>query len=228
MSRIWNESSKAGTRAFDAWKLVNHDLSAFLNVGLRFVRKGYEDTWEEVGSRPATEDDSDWPDAFEEEVQLLWPHEFEWMFLSAVVKDAVTAFEVYLEAVTDEVLSFHGLAFKRKDPSRSLPWDKLRQFCGTYFAIRLDDTRVKEIRGLRHLLTHRRGELRTDDERKKFGEREDGWPALEVVLTEDGVKQILADLAAVVRLIDSVAYRHSWGGERIHSLKFDPVDSGES
>lgn len=212
----WNESSGTVTRAFDSWKLVNQDMAAFLEVGLRFVRKGYQDTWDEVGSRPVGESDTDWPDAFEREVQLLWPHEFDWMFFSAVVKDAVTAIEVYLETVADEVLNHHGLELKAS--GRTLTWDKLRAFFAGYLDIDLDSERLREIRNLRHLLTHRRGELRTDDERKRFGQRDDGWPAFEAVLTENNVRSILADLGTIVRMVDSAAYRYSWGGERIPAL----------
>lgn len=214
----WNESTRAVTRAFDNWLLVNQDISAFLNVGLRFVRKGYQDTWDEVGSRPAGEND-EWPDAFEAEVGLLWPHEFEWMFLAAVVKDAVTAFEVYLEAAADEVLEHHGLTFRRKKRNRSLSWDTLKGFCEAYLGIRFDDTQVKRIRDLRHLLTHRRGELRTEEERKRFGDRPDGWTAFEAVLTEESTTSIIKELATVVRQIDREAYRFSWGGERIPELQ---------
>lgn len=138
-----------------------------MRLGLRFSRKAYEDIWNEVGARPGDES-AEMADLFHREVEGLWPREFEWMLLAAIVKDAISAFEVYLERAADEVLEHHGLGLRRKGLERSLKWDEIRHFYKTYLGVAVESTEVKQIRDLRHLLTHQRGELRTEKQRQQY------------------------------------------------------------
>ncbi|MFG2445242.1 hypothetical protein ACGFQG_20450 [Nocardia fluminea] len=82
---------------------------------------------------------------------------------------------------------------------------------GGYFdtELRLDvkPARVTEIRRLRHILTHQRGELRTAELRKKFGADPDtAWVSHQAALSAEVVTQILDDLGDVVRQADSAAW----------------------
>jgi hypothetical protein len=57
-------------------------------------------------------------DIFHERVDGLWPSDFERMLLAAAWKDAVTAYEVYVENSLHEVLQFQRLKYEGKDPDR--------------------------------------------------------------------------------------------------------------
>ena len=140
------------------------------------------------------------------------------MLRAAVIRDAVTAFEVYLEKSTSEVLRHHGYAWKLK-PGRTPRWDQLVKFTSGYLGITVDSDPVQRVRALRHTLTHMRGELRTQEQRDQFGIDDDsGFPSKWAVLTTESVIDSLDDLAAVVRTVDAVAWRFSYGGDRLPSL----------
>jgi hypothetical protein len=179
----------------------------------------YNDLWDEIGARPSTEDESDQPDVFHEEVDGLWPDDYHWMLRAAVIRDAVTAFEVYLEKATGEVLGRHGYAWKLK-PGRTPRWEQLVKFTSGYLGVTVDSDLVRRIRDLRHTLTHMRGELRTQEQRDQFGIEDDGsgFPSRLAVLTTESVIGALDDLAAVVRTVDAVAWRFSYGGHRLPGL----------
>jgi hypothetical protein len=55
----------------------------------------YERTRNEVAERPSDGEGPGLPDAFEDEVEGLYTEDFEWMLFSNILKDGVTAFEVY-------------------------------------------------------------------------------------------------------------------------------------
>jgi len=209
----WSRANGRVSRAFNEWALIDRDQRAFLHLGLRIAREAYDRLWEEAGHEPGDSDEPELLETFESKVEGLWPNDYEWMFLAAVVRDAVTNFEVYLEKASAEVLAAHEAAFT--NPPR---WGNLRwlfdQLGGT-----IDSDRIREIRDLRHFLTHQRGELRTDEQRKKFAaEPHDGFPPIVVELSEDFAIRVLDDLAATVCSIDAVVWEHAWRGKRIPAL----------
>lgn len=217
----WQESAGRITRSFNDWYLVDRDQRAFLRRGLEFSKDAYDRIWDDIAHQPGDPDGPDLPDLFDAAIGGLWPNDFEWMHLAGVTKDAVTNFEVYLEHVADEVMASHGKRFERE---RSAPWDKLVSFW-QMFHVEVDGAPVAEMRTLRHILTHRRGDLRTKEQRDQFGSSE---PFMDSVahLEADGIEARMDALAAVVRTVDPVAYDHTWGrnrSEAIISLDDDPL-----
>lgn len=213
----WNDNAGRVSRAFDEWMLVQKDIRAFMRLGLRFSRKAYEDIWNELGAQPPANDSDELPDVFHREIEGLWPRDFEWMLRAAVVKDTVSAFEVYLERAVDEVREHHGLAPMRKDPERSPTWCELVDFFKRYLGVMVASTEVEQTRDLRHFLTHQRGELRTEKQRQEF-QAPDDVIARYATLRDDDVERHLNTLDAEVRRIDPTVYRFSWGGERAEEL----------
>jgi hypothetical protein len=215
--RVWNESRGVVTRAFDRWRITESDIRRFLTLTTRWMDERYQDLWDEVSARPGSEDD-DQSDVFHREVDGLWPEDYHWMMQAAVIRDAVTAFEVYLEKATSEVLQFHGHAWKLK-PGRTPYWEDLVRFTSGYLGVSIDTGPVRRVRALRHTLTHMRGELRTQEQRDQFGVEEDsGFQGNRAVLTTELVIDSLDELATVVRKVDAAAWRFSYGGNRIANL----------
>jgi hypothetical protein len=70
---------------------------------------------------------------------------------------------------------------------------------------------VQHVRGLRHMLTHLRGELRSLQQREQFGRNGDGGlSSYRAELSVDAVVSALADLAEIVRRVDPVAWRFTY------------------
>jgi hypothetical protein len=208
----WSERDGSVTRAFDEWRLVDADIRRFLQMVGRWTDERYEHLWAEIGARPAS-DQSDTQEAvFHGEVGGLEPTDFHWMLGAAALRDAVTAFEVYLEQAGSEVLRAHRKAWKVKE-GRSPEW---RDLVGFYDALGVDlrAEPVVRIRQLRHLLAHQRGELRTADLRARYASIDEtaGWLA---DVDEAVVLRHCDSLAAVVREVDPIAWTYSWGRQRL-------------
>lgn len=78
---------------------------------------------------------------------------------------------------------------------------------------------MRQVRELRHFLTHRRGELRTETQRRKFGPDFEGLPPIVVELTEESVLGVLDQLGHSVRSIDPAVREHTFGGKRGADLR---------
>jgi len=82
--------------------VIDRDQRSFLAFGLRTAREAYDCPREEAAHEP----DHDGPelvDVFDDRIDRLWPHDYECMYLAAVVRDAVRNFEVYQEEASEEV-----------------------------------------------------------------------------------------------------------------------------
>jgi hypothetical protein len=147
----------------------------------------------------------------------MWPSDFEWMLLSSVVKDGVTAFEVYMEKAANEVRKVHGLA-DLKGKGGFLTWGDLKAFYKDHLGLSIDTAEVKRIRKLRHLLTHSRGELRTEADRMAFGDQAEVFPSCQAKLSRDQVVDMLDELGEAVRQVDPTVWRFAWTRDRVSSL----------
>jgi hypothetical protein len=187
-------------------------------LGRRWMDERYQGLWDEIGKQPGSEDGPDQPNVFHKAVEGLWPEDYHWMLRAAVIRDAVTAFEVYLEKVSSEVLQFHHYAWKLK-PGRTPRWESLVKFTSECLDASVDTDPVRRVRALRHTLTHMRGKLRTQEQREQFGIEEDsGFQSNTAVLTTESVIDSLDQLATVVRRVDAAAWQFSYGGNRIAKL----------
>ena len=179
----WNEALGHVTRAFDLWKSTDRDIRAYLAFNARWVEPAYQRLWEEAEAEfsatfdPDRHDVDGHVDVFHEKVNGLWPRDYFWKLRSDNLRDAVTAFEVYMEKSANEVLA--RWVMRNEDGSRSrlrlftpANWEspawgvlaKVHEAMGTD----IGPEAVKYTRALRHLLAHQRGELRTQEQRDKF------------------------------------------------------------
>jgi hypothetical protein len=213
----WNPKAHRVSRAYSEWCLVDHDQRAFLRLGLRFASETYDRIWEETGNEPGDPDGPELPDVFDSKIEGLWPLDYEWMHMAGVLRDAVTAFEVYIEKAREEVLQHHGNA--QGAPERAPRWEKLKDFFKRHLGVNIEPPGVCDVRNLRHLLTHRRGELRTAKLRAQFGATTDGLPPIAVELSEEKVNDAMNVLTQAIATIDACVYAHSWGGKRIDELR---------
>jgi hypothetical protein len=211
----WNEGFGTVTRSIDEWRMTDSDIRAFLALTTRWMDERYEQVWNELGKQPGSEDGPELPDLFNRAVDGLEPLDYHWMLQAAVVRDAVSAFEVYLEKTGAEVLQRHGYTWKVQ-LGRTPGWLDMVDFFSDQLDIELDTDRVKHIRTLRHTLTHLRGELRSPQQRERFGQNcESDFPSYRAELSVETVTTALDDLAEVVRHVDPVAWRFAYGDGRL-------------
>lgn len=99
------------TRAFDLWKATDRDIRAYLALNERWVEPAYQSMWEEAetefaaGFDPDRQDVDGHVDLFHDKVEGLWPADYLCKLRSDNLRDAVTAFEVYMEKCLNEVLA---------------------------------------------------------------------------------------------------------------------------
>lgn len=155
-----------GTAAFVEWTFARSDIAAFQHLTARWSTEAIDKMWAEINQRPGTGDEPEPIDILVSQLHDVMPHDYDWMLRSATVKDSVTAFEVYLESAAAEMLDQHGLEWKIKE-DRSVAWRVLKSFYDR-LGVDVETDEVRLIRNLRHTLVHRRGALRTEDDRKQF------------------------------------------------------------
>jgi hypothetical protein len=246
----WNETAGQVTRAFDTWRATDTDIRAFLELSRRWVTAAYDSEWESAerdfakNFDPYRHETDGHVGVFHERVLGLWAKDYFWMLRSGALRDAVTALEVYAEQCLDEVLGHYVFGgsdgvpefrmHTRVGPGHQSPsWPTLvRLFDALGFNI--DTPEVKYIRALRHLLTHQRGQLRTEEQRIKFvseADKEDwlvgdAYVGGDVPLGHDRLLQMLEQLAKAVRNCDQRAWPHAWGRGG-YPVGFHDLDEGK-
>lgn len=185
---------------------------AFLHLGLEFAHPAYERIWRAAGEEPAHEDGPEQIDVFEDRVQGLHLRDYEWILLAAVLREAVTGFEVYLEKAREEVLRHQGAPIEV--PNHSPRWKDLVRFFADLGAV-VNGPEVTRIRDLRHFLTHRRGELRTEAQRRAFAPNAEPFATSNAELSKQSVIVAMDTLAEVVVAADERVHLFTWGRRRL-------------
>lgn len=203
----WDEAAGRVSQSFNDWFLIDGDQRAFLGLGLAFAKEAYERIWDDAGREPADPDGAEQIDIFEKRVHGLHQHDYEWMHCAGILREAVTNYEVYLEKARQEILRRTGKS--QGVPENAPYWRELKEFYGQIRVdIEADD--IREVRELRHFLTHRRGELRTEKHREHYAAEAGPLGPINVELSRASVLQSMDVLGAAVRIIDRVTYRHAW------------------
>jgi hypothetical protein len=207
----WQSNWKACTRAFDEWRLVDKDIRAYLRFGLSVAEEAYDEIWEKAANEPSDGEGPELPDVFHQRVDGIWPHDFQWMFLVGGLKDSVTAYEVYLEKAMEEVLQHNGFTIAQFTDEHSLSWGRLERFYHSALGLSIENVDVKRVRNIRHILVHKRGELRTEDQRTAYGSVGDFGLSRDIRLELDETLGLMDILASSVSTVDPIAWESSWG-----------------
>jgi len=212
----WDESAGRVSQAFNDWFLIDGDQRAFLRLGLTFAGQAYKRIWDEAGSEPGDPDGPEQIDVFEDRVDGLHQGDYEWMHCSGVLRDAVTNYEIYLEKGREEILRHQGQPIEVPDDAPF--WRELKKFY-KQIGIDLEADGVEDVRELRHFLTHRRGELRTEELRKRYAADAKPFGPINVELSEDSVLEGMDVLASAVRRVDVFTYRYTWTGAKLPEVE---------
>lgn len=217
----WHPGSGLVTRAFDDWQMAERGLRAFLRLGREFSDEGYESRWDRLSKLASDGEGPELEDLFYDETGGLTSIEFDWLLMNLVVRDGVTLYEVYLETVLHEVVAHrvHGTNVGEASPQ----WRQMTTVFKRAFGVDIEPSEVREVIALRHLLTHRRGELRTDALRKQYDTKEHDFPDIAVRLEPDEVFGHLGKVAAAVERVDRVMFPYAWGNEPISHEMHDEL-----
>ncbi|MFP1154331.1 hypothetical protein ACK280_19870, partial [Mycobacterium sherrisii] len=205
----WNESSGVVSHAFDDWKQTDSEIRAYLETARTWVESAYASAEKEADEEFSASFDPDVDDPgwgpvglYLEKAGGLWPSDFFWMLRSGALRDAVTAYEVYLEKAVEEVLKGRRYEAEGGEILRpvatvsrnhlSPSWTTLKQIHEALGST-VDPAPVEYVRELRHFLSHQRGELRSRELRDRYaheGDPED-WHVGEVASPRSGVHPFL-------------------------------------
>ena len=217
----WSPDTGGVTRAFDEWRLSEDRLRTFLRLAREFSGPAYQTIWDRLSAAPSDGEGPELIDLFEGEVAGLHENDFDWLLTSLVLRDCVTLYEVYLEKVLYETVSFrfHAVEFRERSPN----WNQVRKVFIEVFGVTVDPSNVCDVIDLRNLLTHRRGELVTEALRDKYDTKEYDFPDIWVRLEPEAVIAHLDTLAAAAAVVDGVMWPIAWGKAPISHEKHDAL-----
>ncbi|MEU3299761.1 hypothetical protein ABZ729_08055 [Streptomyces sp. NPDC006678] len=233
----WNEAGGRVSRAFEDWRRADAENRAFLRLSAEWSEAAYEREWKQAEESlnrvfdPDRHYGDEHVDMFDAAVGGLWPSSYQWMVEASVLKNGVTAFEVYLEKGLQEVLETWRVTIGGQRGSLRL---KTKGFTSPGWMTLVDahsilgntvkTAAVESARELRHLLTHQNGELRTEEALAKFRdevaekdqeEYDRTYVGGRVRLGAARVVDTLDAMGTVVRDADVAVLTHGpWGSKR--------------
>lgn len=248
---VWDESAGVVSHSFDEWKATDSEIRTYLALSLRWVQAAYDNAFgaAERAFSQHFDPDRDDPDGhlgyFEDEVAGLWPRDFFWMLRSGALRDAVTAFEVYAEKSILELLRWYRFEGTDGEAYRVAPTVGKNQMSPSWPTLRrihealgndIEPAHVKYVLKLRHLLTHQRGELRTEEQRRHFQIEMSEEDAMvdglyiggDIPLGHERILEMMNDLAGAVRASDAAVWSHTWGGQGFPEAFYQLIDKRDA
>ncbi|MDZ5447793.1 hypothetical protein U2F26_34695 [Micromonospora sp. 4G57] len=206
---LWDPTRCRCTQAYEEWSVVERDIRQFLGLTMQFATQAYDQIYASIPPRHtnAPLDAPDRADIFYDRVGGLWPHDHEWMVCCATLRDAVSAFEVYVFEAVKEVAEERQVPRPQGWSTRTPGWKQLREYCLKQLEV-LDPVtiEVQTVIDLRNLLTHRRGELRTAKDRAKFQFSAGAFPSDRVSLSPEEVENHCEALGSAARRFDAALW----------------------
>jgi hypothetical protein len=211
---LWDEHCGHCTEAFEKWESTVTNLRNYVSCNVKWSKSYYEKL-RTIAHSKSIGSSSNWDEIFLELTPGLLPHEYCNVLYSSVVTQSVTAFEIYLEEAAQEVLYPLGAEILPKNKAWDSPsWKELADF---YKLIDIDiNTEViQRTRRLRHLVVHRQGNLKRDEDQREYSKNSEirlfGSTAN---LDEATVEGVIEELDRYVLGLDEVCWRLAYLGDR--------------
>jgi hypothetical protein len=126
----WNEAGGTVSRAFADWRRADEENRTFLRLSAKWSAEAYDQEWRhaEEAFTKAFDPDRHYGDEhvslFEDAVDGLWPDAYGWMVEAAVLKNGVTAYDVYLEKALQEIVNIYSVTIDGQKGSLRLSTPK--------------------------------------------------------------------------------------------------------
>ncbi|MFL6162354.1 MAG: hypothetical protein ACJ74U_09000 [Jatrophihabitantaceae bacterium] len=195
------------TRALDEWIITDREQRSFMTFSLMLANAHWTKISDQVATMPTFDSGPDHSDLLFDRLDGLMPHDYEWMLFSGILKDAVTAYEVYLANAMDEVLLRQGL--QRKDKSTAPSRLELEGFYAV-LGLKPQAQGVSHVVRLRNLLTHVRGRLHNSKERARYGRGSGVFVGDIAHLDERRVLRHMETLGRAIHRLDPVLWAYAW------------------
>ena len=155
------------------WQFEEIKVRALLRTTNRGMSEWLDSQWDLATARaddifdPEVHDAGLIAEIFEDEVGV-WPGDYFWQLSSAVVKDACTLYETFLERLAHSVLQNVGARLRNMETESSWRWEESKLFYQHYVGVDVVPPKVEAVMWIRNKLTHLRDELRTDIGRQEL------------------------------------------------------------
>lgn len=149
------------------WQFEETKVRALLLATNRGMSAWLDEQWDAASKQADAIFDPDYHDAglpaeiFEETVGV-WPGDYFWQLSSAVVKDACSLYESFLERLAQSVLQNVGASLRNAQSESSWRWEECVLFFQHYVGVDVTPPKVDAILWIRNKLTHLRDGLRTE------------------------------------------------------------------
>ncbi|WP_375384046.1 hypothetical protein [uncultured Microbacterium sp.] len=155
------------------WQMEEARIRAFTTSTNRGMGAWFDERWEFADSEASRIFD---PEQHGEDLQAVlfdrdvgvWPSDYFWQLSSAVVKDAVALFEIFLEQMANAVLCRFGARLTNLQTENSWRWPECQAFYTHYIGVDVTPPKLEAALWIRNKLAHLRDELRTDAGRAEF------------------------------------------------------------
>lgn len=158
------------------WHIDEVELRSFLVTSAEGMTAWFKTQEEDARSRAQAEFDpqysreDDGYSFFMDRVGIFW-EQYWYQLAAAVIKDACTLYEVFLEESAHETLQRYGSGLTTLSTEDSWRPNECHEFYRNYFDIRIDTADVEHIRWIRNKLSHLRDSLRTNAGEAEFSEK---------------------------------------------------------
>lgn len=148
------------------WQFEEVKVRALLRITNRGMSTWLDEQWGLATTQASDIFNPDVHDAglvaeiFEQEVGV-WPGDYFWQLSSAVVKDACTLYETFLERLAHSVLRNVGAGLRNMETESSWRWEESKLFFQHYVGVGIVPPKIEAILWIRNKLTHLRDGLRT-------------------------------------------------------------------
>jgi hypothetical protein len=146
----------------------------------------------------------------------------EQIHLGTVVREATTAYEVYLTDALGELFGAYGHTFREFGLAAWPSWAELKRQYLKCMECEIESESVARIRTLRHVLTHRFGRVETEEERLLFASmlRRESFGNDRIWLKTSVVEEMLGELDERVAVVQAMIthFSASPGRSRVLSL----------
>jgi hypothetical protein len=163
-------SSSDVTAEYVYWMMEEEKVRAYLRNTNKAMDAWLTAQWEQAETDASEIFDPERHDAgLEDELFMeavgIRPADYFWQLSAAVIKDACTLYEVFLERSAQEVLRRVGASLSTSDTDDSWRWDDCEVWYQHYVGVDVRPPKLAAALWIRNKLTHLRNEIKTNEGR---------------------------------------------------------------